>query len=445
MRGAIAAGHPLTAEAGASVLRDGGNAVDALLAAAFTAFVTEGPLTGPAGGGFLLVHEPGADTTLLDCFFAVPKARLGVMEEVVIDFADAGTQVFHVGEGSVAVPGLLAGLEEAHRRFATFGWADLVEPALELADQGVACDEPRAFLHQILSPILLRDEGGRRVFGDSARVVTGELRATLERVRDVGAAAVAELLPEYADDLAGYRAVDRVPLGTAVLGQRVFATPTPSRGGAIVVSILERLGATREPTAEDMASALGDAYRASASGKLTGTTHISVIDESGMAGALSSTLGSGSGLFRGGAQMNNMLGELDVIGHEARAAGTRLPSMLTPTLVLGDGRPRLVLGSAGSVRLAGAIAQVAWQVVGLSFPVGEAIDAPRLHVDGDTLHVEGGRSEETIAGLEERWDVVRWAGRNLYFGGVQAVELDPTGALVAAGDPRRGGAGVVVA
>src|SRR5215471_736815 len=119
MRGAIAAGHPLTAEAGARVLRDGGNAVDALLAAAFTAFVTEGPLTGPAGGGFALVDDPGGTTTMLDCFFEAPTRRLGEMEELVIDFGDSGTQVFHVGEGSVAVPGLLAGLEELHRRFAT--------------------------------------------------------------------------------------------------------------------------------------------------------------------------------------------------------------------------------------------------------------------------------------------------------------------------------------
>ena len=119
--------------------------------------------------------------------------------------------------------------------------------------------------------------------------------------------------------------------------------------------------------------------------------------------------------------------------------------MLTPTLILRDGRARLILGSAGSVRLAGAIAQVAWQVVGRSLPVGDAIDAPRLHADGSTLHVEGGRSEEEIAGLEKSWDVVRWAGRNLYFGGVQAVDVDPSGVLAAAGDPRRGGGGVVVA
>ncbi len=445
MRGAIAAGHPLSAEAGAHVLAEGGNAVDALLAAAFTSFVTEGPLTGPAGGGFLLVHEPGAETaTLLDCFFAVPAVGLGTMEEVLIVFADSGSQVFHVGAGSVAVPGLLAGLEEAHRRFATWPWADLVAPAIGLARDGVACDEPRAFLHRILAPILLREEGGRRVYGDPARVVTEELAATLESVRDAGAAAVAELLPEYAKDLAAYEVGAPAPLETALLGRRVFAMPRPSRGGAIVLQVLEMLAEAGDPSLDDEARAIRLAYGANGHGPLTGTTHVSVVDAAGTAAALSSTLGSGSGVFRGGSQLNNMLGELDVIGLEPRAPGTRLPSMLTPTLVLEDDRPRLVLGSAGSVRLAGAIAQVAWRVVRWSLPVADAIDAPRMHVDGSTLHLEGGWTDEETRSLKGDWNVVRWAGRNLYFGGVQAVELRSDGSTDAAGDPRRGGAGMVV-
>jgi gamma-glutamyltranspeptidase/glutathione hydrolase len=444
MRGAIAAGHPLTAEAGARVLREGGNAVDALLAAAFTAFVTEGPLTGPAGGGFLLVHEPGGETTILDCFFAVPAVGLGVMDEVVVDFADAGTQAFHVGDGSVAVPGLLSGLEEVHRRFATLPWAELVTPALELAHVGVACDEPRAFLHGILEHILLRDEGGRRVYGDPARVVTRDLCATLERVRDAGAVAVVELLPELANDLAAYEVSTCKPLETSVLGRCVFATPPPSRGGAIVLEILEMLAAAGDPSLHDSARAIGLAYGASARGPLTGTTHVSVVDASGTAAALSSTLGSGSGVFRGGTQMNNMLGELDVIGLDERAPGSRLPSMMTPTLVLEDDRPQLVLGSAGSVRLAGAIAQVAWLVVRWSVPVAKAIDAPRIHVEGSTLHLEGGWANEATMRLGDGWNVVSWTDRNLYFGGVQAVELRADGTFAAAGDPRRGGAGVVV-
>ena len=77
---------------------------------------------------------------MLDCFFAAPSRPLGEMEEIVIDFGDASTQIFHVGEGSVAVPGLVAGLEEAHRRFASLPWPQLVEPAIELARRGARRD-----------------------------------------------------------------------------------------------------------------------------------------------------------------------------------------------------------------------------------------------------------------------------------------------------------------
>jgi gamma-glutamyltranspeptidase / glutathione hydrolase len=441
MRGAIAAGHPLTAEAGAHVLREGGNAVDALLAAAFTAFVTEGPLTGPAGGGFALVHEPGGETTVLDCFFGVPALGLGEMEELVIDFGDAGTQVFHVGEGSVAVPGLLLGLEELHRRFATGEWGELAQPAVELAQAGFVRDEPRAFLHLVLEGILLRDEGGRAIYGDPAHVHTVSAVETVERVRDAGAAMVPELIPEYADDLGAYQVQELAPLELEVLGRTVRSTP--SQGGAVVQRILELLAAAPEPTLEVEARAIADAYGPLGSGPLPGTTHISVVDGAGMAAALSSTLGSGSGVFRGGTQLNNMLGELDVIGAGEKTAGDRLASMMTPTLVLAAGRPQLVIGSAGSVRLAGAIAQVTWRTLG-GLHIHDAIRAPRIHVEGATLHVEGGWPVEQVATLPQSWDVNRWDGLNLYFGGVQAVQASADGVLEAAGDPRRGGVGVVV-
>ena len=258
MRGAIAAGHPLTAEAGAKVLRDGGNAVDALLAAAFTAFVTEGPLTGPAGGGFLLVHEPGGEAVLLDCFFAVPVAGLGVMDEVLIDFADAGTQAFHVGAGSVAVPGLLAGLEEVHRRFATLDWAELVEPALELAKRGVACDEPRAFLHGIL---VVDPASRRRRPARLRRSRTGRDRRALRDAR------AGSRCPGCRRCRAppGVRGRSRPTTGSStacrsrptLLGHPSSLAPPPSRGGAIVVAILElsrRDHVSRPPTTSPVRS-----------------------------------------------------------------------------------------------------------------------------------------------------------------------------------------------
>jgi gamma-glutamyltranspeptidase/glutathione hydrolase len=437
MKGAIAAGHPRSAEAGGRVLAFGGNAVDACVAATFAAFVAEGPLTGPAGGGFLLVHVDG-EPVLLDCFFAVPARPLGEMDEIVVDFGDASTQVFHVGEASVAVPGLVQGLEEAHRRFGSLPWEDLVAPAIELAGLGVEVNDAQATLHLILAGILQREEAGRRIYGERTRVVTDECVDTLEQLRDHGAAALADLLPELADDLAAYRVVEREPVRADIDGHEVLATPAPSRGGAIVAAALERLRTAT--TLAERGRALRDAYAAMPPARMAGTTHVSVVDETGTAAALSSTLGSGSGVFRGGTQLNNMLGERDVIGDAPLEAGARLASMMTPTLALERGEPRLVLGSAGSVRLSGAIAQVTDAVL-RGAPLAQAIDAPRLHVVGETLHLEGGCADEPLDGWS---DVVRWSARNLYFGGVSAVARAADGTLAAAGDPRRGGHGIVV-
>ncbi len=434
MHGGIAAGHPLTAAAGARVLDEGGNAVDACIAAAFAAFVIEGALTGPAGGGFLLAHVAG-EPLLLDCFFAVPSAERPPMEEEVVDFADASTQVFFVGEGSVAVPGLVAGLVEAHRRLGSVPWADLVEPAVELARTGYEANPQQSFLHGILAAILQRDEGGRRIYGATPAIVTDELVPTLEALQADPRAALGELLPELEPDLEAYRVIEREPIRSHVGQYDVLATPAPSRGGAVVTAALPRLLAATG--LDERAAALGAAYGAPPPGRITGTTHISVIDARGDAAALSSTLGSGAGVFRQGTQLNNMLGELDVIGQGELVPGARLPSMMTPTIVLADGRPRLVLGSAGSVRLAGAIAQVAAAVLA-GTPVAEAVEGPRIHVDGRTLHLEGGAEGEAVP----HWDVVRWAGRNLFFGGVSAVERRVDGSLGAAGDPRRGGHGI---
>jgi len=435
MQGAIAAGNRVTAEAGARVLDEGGNAIDACIAAAFAAAVTEGPLTGPVGGGFLLAWVEG-DVTVLDCFFAAPTRPLGEIEDLTVNFGDS-TQSYHVGEGSVAVPGLVAGLEEAHRRFASVPWPQLVEPAIDLAKRGLDATEAQLFLHLILAGILQRDDGGRRIYGVPERIETADFVPTLERIRDAGSQALRELIPELADDIAAYRVVTPEPIRTHVGALEVLTTPAPSRGGAVVAAALERLA--NAETLDERANALQHGYDSAPPLAVAGTTHISVIDANGNAAALSSTLGAGSGIFRGGTQLNNMLGELDIVGHAPNTPGERLASMMTPTLVLENGRPRLALGSAGSVRLAGAIAQVADAVL-RGTPVEEAIDRPRIHVDGDVLHLEGGLTEVSAAG----WKTVRWSGLNLYFGGVAAVERCADGSLAAAGDPRRGGYGIVV-
>ena len=121
VRGAIAAGHPLTAEAGAKVLEAGGNAVDACIAAAFTSWVCESPLTGPGGGGFMLVHDArDGKTRLLDFFVAVPAAAQATAEllEVAIDFdGDTQQQLPDGRRRRSRCRARCSGLEAAHRRW----------------------------------------------------------------------------------------------------------------------------------------------------------------------------------------------------------------------------------------------------------------------------------------------------------------------------------------
>ncbi len=397
----------------------------------------------------MLLRNADEEPTVLDCFFAVPTRERGHMDDVVIDFGDASTQVFHVGPSSVAVPGLVAGLWQAHETRGRLPWRTLFSPALELAATGVEMTGPQRFLLEILVPILERTEDGRRIYGSHVRAETALMRPGLEHLREAGPGAIAELVPELAADIEAYEVIERRPTEAVFGAMRVATCPPPSLGGGVVARGLVSLGGRHGSDDDNLAVAIVEALRAGYGGPtgsgLTGTTHVSVIDADGNAAALSSTLGSGSGEFAEGFQLNNMLGELDVIGTAIRAPGERLPSMMAPTLVLDDGKPRLLLGSAGSVRLSGAILQVAYHVVAGGLPVDRAIDHPRLHVEGDVVQIEGGWSDDAADELRNQGQNVNcWAGRNLYFGGVSAVERRPDGQLGAAGDPRRGGHGVVV-
>src|SRR6266576_1906605 len=170
MRGAIAAGHPLTAEAGARVLAEGGSAVDACLAAAFVSWVVESPVTGPGGGGFMLVHRArDRSSRLIDFFVTIPGLGLrtppaGEMEEIDVEYVES-SQIFRIGAASCAVPGAPAGLEYVHRLYGTRPWQSLIEPALDLARKGVTLTRPQAHLHAVVDLILRHSEEGQAIFG----------------------------------------------------------------------------------------------------------------------------------------------------------------------------------------------------------------------------------------------------------------------------------------
>ncbi len=524
MEGAVAAGHPLTARAGADVLAAGGNAVDACIAAAAVGWVAESPLTGPGAGGFMLVHRArdGRDF-VLDFFVAIPGRGLaagvgGEPDVVAVPFgAGDTTQTFLIGPASCAVPGSVAGLAAAHRRFGTVPWSRLLAPAIELARTGVELTAEQALLHTVLDDVLRREPEGREVYGARRplragdRLVMGALASTLELIAADGAQALyrGELARRVVaavdarggriteDDLAAYRVVERRPVRVAYRGHEVVSNPPPSAGGVLIayaLRLLDSVGAGGPSGSPAALSVLAETAREAAAARegdfiaalhrgglarrllsdervaaaatrvlarrgrpvtseprgLPSTTHVSVLDGNGNAASLSSSTGCGSGVFVPGTgiQLNNMLGETDLnpVGAPSRP-GRRLTSMMAPTLVLRGGRPRLVVGSAGSERLRGAIVQTIVNVVDHGLPVGAAIERPRVHLDGCDLHCEGGIDDAAVEGLE-RWGypTVRWPGpgRNLYFGGVSAVAVSGEGRLEAAGDPRRGGDGIVI-
>jgi len=458
MTGALAAGHPLTAEAGADVLRAGGNAVDACVAAAAVSWICESPLTGPGGGGFLLVHHLGdSRTQLLDFFVAVPQREASPDDliEVVVDFGDS-QQLFYTGAMSVAVPGTVLGLWEAATRWGSMPWPELLAPAVRLAREGVVLNEAQAYLHEILDPLLRYSPEGDAVYGPGRalrvgeRFVVPELADTLERLGAEGpdylyrgelAERIAAHVPVTLDDLARYEVIEREPLAVSYRGEELRTNPPPSAGGRLLAVGLEELGdADATPLSIIRAMQAQDEMRKRQA--VGGTTHISAVDRNGDAASLSSSLGSSGGVVVPGTglQLNNMLGEPQLAGEER--PGARVTSLMTPSLLLREGRPRLVVGSAGSTRLHGAILQVVANVAARGLGVEEAVDAPRMHFENGVAHCEDPAAADELEAAG--YPVVRWRQRNLFFGGVSAVEIRDDGSLAGAGDPRRGGAAVVV-
>jgi gamma-glutamyltranspeptidase / glutathione hydrolase len=498
MRGVVAAGHPLTAEAGAAVLREGGNAVDAAVCAVLTSFAVESPLTGFGAGGHMLVHGAGGETTLIDFFVAAPGldgiARKAELVPVPIRFDAETTQTFYVGPASCGVPGTAAGLAHALERFGTMPLASLVEPGVRWAREGSPINRGQASLLEILGPIHDHMPGARELYAPQGRRL-GEgdvfhfpaLAEALERFAAEGAepfyrGEVAARISDFVvghggtlgpRDLAAYTAVERPPIVAPFRGTEVLTNPPPSSGGILIaycLGLLERFGAKTGPEQLVLAMEAANDRRdlafanalyeegmetsfldpagldLAATDLLGSTTHISVLDGEGACATVTCSNGSGSGVLVPGTGviLNNMLGEEDLNpgGFHGIEPGRRVPSMMAPTVVLRDGEIVLALGSAGSNRIRSAILQTVVRAVEQGFPVEAAIEAPRLHFEQGAVQAEPGIDADALARIEARGvPVMRWPAVNLFFGGVQAVARDPaTGKLSGGGDPRRGGA-----
>ena len=506
--GIAASGHPETSRAAVEILRAGGNAFDAALAALCAACVAEPTMVSLGGGGYLLTRKPTGDPVVYDFFCQTPRRKRPVEE---LDFypitADFGgeKQVFQVGMGAIAVPGVIAGLFEAHADLCRMPLRDIVQPAIALARRGVRFDQLHHFIVRILEPILTANPSVFHLFESPAR--PGELIGEGESQRNPALADALDLLARSGarlfyegdwaeqlvrdsqhsggylelDDLKNYRVEKRVPLPFRYRGAECVINPPPSPGGCLIafalallenkipqgtdwgggvhvramVDALHTAGIAREEAesaARNMAGLLEPELLARWRSEVQhhslfnrGTTHISVADAEGNFASLTASNGEGNVYLLPGTGiiLNNMLGEEDLNpgGFHRWKAGSRLVSMMSPVIARETDGSLLALGTGGANRIRSAIMQVIVNILDFGMPLAEAVTAPRLHLEHDKLSLEPGFQPQALGVVRstQPLDVHEWKAQNLFFGGVHAVRLHPSGRFEGAGDPRRGG------
>jgi gamma-glutamyltranspeptidase/glutathione hydrolase len=262
LHGMAVSQNRLATEVGREILQRGGNAVDAAVAMGFALAVTL-PRAGNIGGsGFMLIHlAEGSRTIVLDYRSTAPlKADEAAYRDAdgEVDW-DAATY----GARAAGVPGTVAGLYEAWRRFGSLPWADLVEPATALAASGFvvwhdleyALSEgaPTLSKYPASSAIYLRPDGESWKYGE--RLVQKDLAWSLAQIAQGGADAFyrGELATRIAaaftgagggiglEDLAAYKVVERTPVATDYRGYRIVSIPPPSAGGVTLIQMLNML------------------------------------------------------------------------------------------------------------------------------------------------------------------------------------------------------------
>ena len=525
MHGVIAAGDPQTAAAGAEILRLGGNAVDAAVAAAFVSFIAEIGVVHLGGSGIAQLYDGRTGVSRVYDFFSVmpgldgtPPERLD-FDEVTIDFGSA-TQRFYLGRGSVAVPGNIAGLCQMAADYGRLSLADLLQPAIRLAQSGLSLAKFQAETCDLLEPLYTHTDDIRAVFAGKGRIIqpgehlfVPDLAETLTALAANGAEyarsgplAQALLADQAAHgglltarDLETYDVRQLSPLHLDYRGYDILLPPLSSTGGVLTAFtlslmsgldvaerphgsaahlqlLLEVMAATTrarstwdalsetlpgdEATTQFLAEPFVAVYREEVGDALAerrpsammaeppgpaNTSHLSVIDSDGLAVSLTTTAGESAGYIVPGTGYipNNILGEEDLHPHgfHSQPAGERIATMMTPTVILKNGHPRLVVGSGGSIRIRSAILQVVSNLLDYHLRLDDAVNLARVHLADGVLQCEAGTDPLAMDELEAMgYALNRWTTRSIYFGGAHSVSRTDDGRLVAAGDSRRGGA-----
>ena len=514
----VASAHPVASAVGLEILKKGGNAVDAAVAMALALSMAEPNASGLGGGGFMVIKLEGApDAAMIDYREAAPgRATPEYYYGPGADF-DKWTEE---GPNAVGVPGLIAGAGLALEKFGTMTLADVLQPAIRLAREGVTVgpklngmivDNVEKLQKFPAAALLYLPEGLPLEPGTLLK--NGDLAATLEKIAasgpsafyegEVAAAIGGEVTklggPLEAADLKGYRAKLRAPVRGTYRGYEIISASPPTGGGTHLIELLNILegydvrrfghntAAYLHVLAEAMKMVFAD--KAANSGDpdfvkvpvatLTSkeharelrerieqgrarfdykapdyivpdapsTSHLSVVDARGNVAALTQSINSffGSGIVAPGTGvlLNNHLADFDSRPGRPNsiAPGRRPTSSIAPTIVLKGGRPFMTLGTPGATRIVSALAQIIMNVVDFGMPMDDAIEAPRIHALGKTLHAEGRIPADVIEALKALGHTVKtYPDFDNYFGGAQGILIDARARRLTGGaDSRRDG------
>ncbi|WP_341358948.1 gamma-glutamyltransferase [Georgenia sp. M64] len=483
----VSAGHPAAVEAGTAILRAGGSAADAAVAAAFAIAVVEPFASGIGGGGAAIVAPTGGEPEAYDY-------REVVGQDGVVDARGTG------------VPGFVAGMAELHEAHGRLPWADLLAPAVELAEGHPVSDFLALRMRSDYGPSAVADlphyAPGGVPLAAGQELVQEELAATMRAIAEEGEAAfysgaLADDLAAAGIDkasLAAYEVVRSAPVRGPVGDLEVLAAPPALPGVALIqmLQVAEAAGAgSAEPGSaeyiEDLStgwqvadasvqSVLGDpafvdvpveeltdpalnaelaAGSSASAGRDDGdvraadlvpgnTTHLTVVDTDGLMVSMTNTItsfwGGNDARTVGGFFLNNQLSRFDSISSDANRAepGRRSVSWSAPTVVVdGEGRPVLGLGSPGGRQIPNILANVLARWILHDQPLPDAVVAPRFHLEGATL-----TAEELPPDAEELsargWTLRTVPVEDAVFGSVQALEVDHgSGRVTGAADTRR--------
>ncbi len=270
MQGVVAAGHPQTVEAATRMFQQGGNAVDAAVAAAFASFIVESALVNIGAGGIAQIYDVGTkQATVYDFFSTMPGLSADRpitstpldFREILVDFGSA-QQPFYIGRGSVAVPGAVAGLCQMLAASGTLPLHTILSPAIEFARDGVFLTPEQGYITNLLISIFTDtpsisaiyvpngrfiQAGDRLYFSDLARTLealaeqgpdlfyTGDIAQQIVKDQQQNGGLVTET------DLATYQVWSSEPLKINYRDYTILLPPLASDGGPLIAFALELL------------------------------------------------------------------------------------------------------------------------------------------------------------------------------------------------------------